>query len=177
MEAYGFENGSLKLFYNYLKQRKQTVSINGEMSDYMDILAGVPQGSILGPILFNIFINDLMQVFTHTELSNFADDNSLSKAGSSVEPVIADLEHDSQIAIEWFTENKLIANPDKFKAILISRKGDLIDIPLNINGEIIKSKKDVTLLGIKIYNQLTLLDHIGLHLMDDNLWLNKHWIP
>ena len=150
MEAYGFENGSLKLFYNYLKQRKQTVSINGEMSDYMDILAGVPQGSILGPILFNIFINDLMQVFTQTELSNFADDNSLSKAGSSVEPVIADLEHDSQIAIEWFTENKLIANPDKFKAILISRKGDLIDIPLNINGEIIKSKKDVTLLGIKI---------------------------
>ena len=162
MEAYGFENGSLKLFYNYLKQRKQTVSINGEMSDYMDILAGVPQGSILGPILFNIFINDLMQVFTHTELSNFADDNSLSKAGSSVEPVIADLEHDSQIAIEWFTENKLIANPDKFKAILISRKGDLINIPLNINGEIIKSKKDVTLLGIKIDNQLTLSDHIGM---------------
>ena len=122
MEAYGFENKSLKLFYNYLKQRKQTVSINGEMSDYMDILAGVPQGSILGPILLNIFINDLMQVFTHTELSNFADDNSLSKAGSSVEPVIADLEHDSQIAIEWFTENKLIANPDNFKAILISSK-------------------------------------------------------
>ena len=55
MEAYGFENNSLKLFYNYLKQRKQTVSINGKMSDYMDILAGVPQGSILGPILFNIF--------------------------------------------------------------------------------------------------------------------------
>ena len=88
MEAYGFENGSLKLFYNYLKQRKQTVSINGEMSDYMDILAGVPQGSILGPTLFLVMVADMPKFvidgMPNAKMTGYADDSTVYMRAKSM---------------------------------------------------------------------------------------------
>ena len=68
------------MFYSYLKNRKRAVKINGFLSDFLEILSGVPQGSILGPILFNIFINDFIYHMdkTHADILNFADDNTLS---------------------------------------------------------------------------------------------------
>ena len=75
--AYGFELSSIKLLRNYLSNRKQRTKINGNFSSWMDILCGVPQGSILGPLLFNIFINDIFNFVENTRLCNYADDNTL----------------------------------------------------------------------------------------------------
>ena len=161
LAAYGFDKSTLKFFHNYLKERKQAVSIKGELSEFMDILAGVPQGSILGPVLFNIFINDMMYIFENTKITNFADDNSLSKVAKTIEHLVIALEKDSKIAIDWYEENHMIANADKFHAIVLNRKGDQTDIPFNINGEIIKSEKDVILLGLTIDNRLSLSKHIN----------------
>ena len=72
------------------------------------------QGSILGPLLFNIFINDLYLWITKTDLLNFADDNTISATERTIENLISTLETEKQAAIKWFKLNEIIASPEKF---------------------------------------------------------------
>ena len=78
LAAYGVERQTLELICSYLKGRKQTVGIKRKLSKFLEILAGVPQGSILGSILLNIFINNFIDIFKNTTAYHFADDNTLS---------------------------------------------------------------------------------------------------
>ena len=102
MHAYGFSKNSLVFFYSYLKRRKQNVRINNTHSIFQILLLGLPQGSILVPILFNIFINDLLLWILNCELFNVADDNTISAAENIIEELISTLEKESQAAIDWF---------------------------------------------------------------------------
>ena len=77
LETYNFNSQSLQLIESYIKYRKQRVRVGSESSLWLDIICGVPQGSILGPIIFNIFINDIFLYITETGIYNYADDNSL----------------------------------------------------------------------------------------------------
>jgi hypothetical protein len=121
LHAYGFDMDTLILFYSYLKNREQCVKINNVFSSFMVLVSGVPHGSILGPILFNIFINDLVY-FIKSDLGNFADDNSISDAAKTIPDLIKILENESNNAIEWFRANGMIVNPDKFQAIIFNRR-------------------------------------------------------
>ena len=75
-ESYGFDNISLNFFYSYFSNRKQKVKIGSAISEWIDMLTGISQGSILGPLIFNIFINDLIMLIEKSDICNFANDNT-----------------------------------------------------------------------------------------------------
>ena len=105
------------------------------------MLSGVPQGSIFGPILFNIFINDLFLWIDQVDTANFADDNTISSLANSIPELIKILERESEKAIKWFDENDMIVNAKKFQGIILNRNGRYSEVnQLKIGGFIISSK-------------------------------------
>ena len=161
LHAYGLSLPSCELLASYLSNRKQRVKISNSRSDWIDLNKGVPQGSILGPLLFNVFVNDLFLFIEKCSLYNYADDNSLKTANISIENVLADLQHDCRNATEWFERNGMQANPEKFQfMILAPRSTENFEIQLN-DSITLKSEDCVKCLGVKIDRNLTFSDHIS----------------
>ena len=126
---------------------------------HMDVLTGVPQGSVLWPLLFNIFINDFFYFIHESEICNFADDNSLYASGKTLDEVCCKLERDMKIAMKWFEINSLEANPKKFQLMFLGTK-KIIKKCLNIEGKCCHSATSVLLLGIIIDWKLNFNDHV-----------------
>ena len=143
LRAYGFSNNGLNLMCSNLKNRKQRTQINNNFSSEKNIIAGVPQGSIDGPLLFNLFINDLI-FFITTFLSNYADDNSSYNAGKDLELVKSVLVKDFRAVKEWFYENFMILNPNKI---------------FKFENVCLENSKEEAILGITIDNKLTFDSH------------------
>ena len=153
LSAYGFKKSALELIHNYLKNRWQRVKINNKFSPWEELLLGVPQGSVLGPILFNIYLNDLMWFITEGDVCNFADDTTLSVCDKDLHLVLKSLEKDSSHAINWFKLNYMKLNPDKCKLIVAGRKDHQVSIKVGESD--VKENSWVKLLGVHIDNKLT----------------------
>ena len=161
MAAYGLGDGALQIIYSYLKNRKQSVRVKSVNSLLKVILAGVPQGSLLGPLLFDIFTNDMF-CFITSNFHNFADDNTLSAAAESLQSLVNELEHQAKKAIDWLQMNQMIANPEKFKAIVLKRLNvnETLNVNLQINDIRITTSSEVDLLGVTIDSKLTFDSYI-----------------
>ena len=118
LHAYGFSEKTVTFIYSYLKRRKQNIKIENFYSDFVSLLSGERQGSILGPILLNLFLNDLLATLKMSKLYNFADDNTISTVSKNMNNLIQTSEKESETEVEWFNQNKMIVNPDKFQAII-----------------------------------------------------------
>ena len=159
LEAYGFNRKALRLIYSYLSNRIQRVKIRSTYSSLKCTSIGVPQGSVLGPLLFNVFINDLFYRDLESEICNFADDTTIYSCESNIDSVIIKLERDLQEVLEWYTANGMSANPSKFQIMFLGlkRKNKLC---LNINGQLITQSEHVKLLGVTIDNSLKFDTHV-----------------
>ena len=90
----------------------QRTKINSEYSSWEDIMLGVPQGSMFGPLLFNIFLCDLFLIMENIDIASYADDKTPYTTGNSIEEVIQKLENAAKMLFQWFRDNQVKANPD-----------------------------------------------------------------
>ena len=158
----GIEGNLLNLLSNYLSNRKQRVVLNGEMSDWAPIHSGVPQGSVLGPLLFLIFINDL-EAGIVSQIKFFADDTSLYSVVKDPEISARELNHDLLIISNWAKQWKMSFNPDPTKPaeeILFSQKRQpQTHPPLFFNGVEVKRVSEHKHLGLIFDPKLNFAAH------------------
>ena len=160
LKAYGMKEEGCAFVWAYLSKRKQRVKLSGRASDWMELLKGVPQGSILGPIFFNIFMNDIYATITRSSLYNYADDNTIAVICDTKQDAIDALSQESELAVDWFKVNMMEANPTKFQAIILRNVDDSTNIPIRDN--IVPSAKQVKLLGVTIDDRLDFHQHVSI---------------
>ena len=154
--SYGFNLTALNLIHNYLTKRKQKTKINYSYISWEDILFGVPQGSILGPILFNIFLSDLFLIVDDIDIANYKDDNTIYKEHKNIDDLITSLQDAAAKLFKWFSDNQMKGNTDK--CYLLLGKDESSEI--HIGDSIIESSTYEKLLDIKIDSKLRFDDHI-----------------
>ena len=157
LHVYGFSKQSINLVSNYLCDRIQRTKIGEKYSTWRNVIYGVPQGSILGPLLFNIYINDLFLFSQHFNMTNYADDCSPYEFSGSIDDVILKLQNDSLCLLEWYESNYLKPNPDKWH-LLLTDKGD--NYSVLIGTEVISNSMDEKILGVYFDNKLNFNTHL-----------------
>ena len=131
-----------------LKKEKTVSQCKGA---FKEMILRVPQGSIVGPILFNIFFNDFFYFILVASAHDFADDNTLSSVAKIIENLISILESEREAAINWFKNNHMIVIPGKFRGMIYDKhKENHTNQIINIDQKEIKVVSKVKILGIEL---------------------------
>ena len=161
LEYYGIRGLPLKWFKSYLMNRRQFVFINGINSKTTFINTGVPQGSILGPLLFLIYINDLHKCINHATPYHYADDTNLLIISESLKKLNQKTNHNLSSLVKWLRANKISLNTNKTELIIFKSKRFRINKHLNfrISGQKIIPVNSIKYLSIKLDENLTFSPH------------------
>ena len=147
-----------KIIYTYLIERWQRTKIDTSFSTSTELLSGVTQGSLLGPHLFNIYINDLLFFVINTGVCNYADDTTLYACDLSLSSLMHQLEKNAKIAVDWFVYIDMKLNPDKCHILTSGFRHEIMIA--NIENALVIEAQKVRLFGIDIDTNLSFSDHI-----------------
>ena len=158
LNAYNVSKDSLVLIASYLRGRKQRVKLSNKRSDWRFLYKGVPQGSIVGPALFNFFINDLLFSSPEYEIANYADDTTIFTSAKTNLLLSNKLRDATLSVIEWFNINNMQANPAKFQFIIFGSGHDPPKLTINDSIQI-EPTENVKLLGVTLDRKLDFSNH------------------
>ena len=167
LNLYGVKGVLLKWFKSYLSNRKQYIEVESQKTDYLTIKCGVPQGSILGPLLFLIYVNDLSSSSRILEPIMFADDTNLFFSHKDIKELFRTVNFELEKICTWFKANKLSLNEGKTKYTLFHKPTDKDNIPLKLpklkmNEKEIQRTDCIRFLGVLFDENLTWNNHIHL---------------
>ena len=160
LSHYGIRGTTLSWLKSYLENREQFVSVSGKDSSKKSIKFGVPQGSILGPLLFVIYINDIPEIFKLAKFILYADDANIILTGSNMSEIETQITELGRILIKWVDSNGLALNLRKTTYMIFARRKIDHNLHLVINNTQILRKNEARFLGVIIDEKLTWTQHI-----------------
>ena len=164
LKYYGIVNNEYLLFKSYLSERSQIVSCNNAVSNISNVPLGVPQGSILGPILFLLYVNDVSQHIHIGQCNIYADDTLIYYASTSVKDVQNVLQCCIDDVSKWYEGNRLVINPSKCTTMLLKGRNQQCDdnsLNVTLNNNVITQTNTTCYLGVTVNECLLWDDHIN----------------
>ena len=160
LHAYGFSCEALTLINNYLTNRQQRVKVNGSFSSRKSVVRGVPQGSVLGPLLLNIYIDDLLLFIQDSDICNYADDTTIYTCNKNLDNTAHKLENDCTVALKWLADNFMKLNADKCHLLVLGQKCDN-PVTVRIGSTNVVNSYEEKLLGVQIDSKLSFENHVS----------------
>ena len=144
--------------FSYLKNRKQRVRLNNTYNEWIDMLFGVPQGSILGPLLFNTFLCNLFLFLHDIPMANYVDGNTPYCTSLKISDVLIKLENAAETLLQWFKDNRMKANPGKYHLLINNTKESF---QIRIGNETVSNSKYEKFLEVKVDHELSFNEHVS----------------
>ena len=152
LNTYAFSTNAIRMVCSYLTGRRQRVKVNGSFRSWKEVKLGVSQGSVLGPLLFNIFINDIFFLLNETEICNYADDTTIYCSHQELQEVAIRLENDTAKLSTWFAGNSMKWNEENCHLLVFGEKDTKVSI--KAGSSVIKESNEEKLLGVIIDRKL-----------------------